>query len=94
MFTFTTLKVMAIFIAAIVFSFMLIAVLNPLDKSENIGTFFSDAATYWRLPCASHYPQNDQPKMIAHLVRQSLSGQGATVSAILDSNCGPIRVEE
>lgn len=52
------------------------------------------AATYWRLPCASHYPQNDQPKMIAHLVRQSLSGQGAKVSGILDSNCAPIRVEE
>ena len=49
------------------------------------------AASYWRLPCASHYPQNDQPKIIAQLVRQSLSAQSAALS---NSECAAVLVEQ
>ncbi len=52
------------------------------------------AASYWRLPCASHYPQNDQPKIIAQLVRQSLSAESTTLTGVQNSKCAPVLVEE
>lgn len=51
-------------------------------------------ASYWRLPCASHYPQNDQPEIISQLIRQSLLGEADVFSELQDSNCSPILVEE
>ncbi len=52
------------------------------------------AATYWRLPCAAHYPQNDQPKVIAQLVRRSLSTQSVVVNDEQSSGCAPVLVGE
>jgi pimeloyl-ACP methyl ester carboxylesterase len=53
----------------------------------------SASAVYWRIPCASHYPQQDQPGIIVRLVRQALTG---TTSAELSSSageCDPVRVD-
>ncbi|MFT7288994.1 MAG: hypothetical protein ACI87W_003119 [Halieaceae bacterium] len=52
------------------------------------------AASYWRLPCASHYPQNDQPKIIAQLLRRSLSDEIAALTTVQNSECAPLLVEE
>ena len=54
----------------------------------------SAAASYWRLPCASHYPQNDQPEVIAQLVRWSLSEDEDAFTAVQNSACAPVLVEE
>ena len=51
-------------------------------------------ASYWRMPCASHYPQNDQPEIISQLVRRSLLGEADVFSELQDSSCSPILVEE
>jgi len=49
------------------------------------------SATYWRISCASHYPQNDQPEIIAGLVRQAITGVGDM--DLSESDCAPDRVE-
>jgi pimeloyl-ACP methyl ester carboxylesterase len=53
---------------------------DPIAKTEIADFVWKNhlrnrtaSASYWRLPCASHYPQNDQPIVIAQLVRRSLS---------------------
>ncbi|MDC0088462.1 alpha/beta hydrolase [Porticoccaceae bacterium] len=51
-------------------------------------------ASYWRLPCASHYPQNDQPEIIAELVRLSLSTKSAITTGLKNSQCDAVLVEE
>jgi pimeloyl-ACP methyl ester carboxylesterase len=74
---------------------------DPIAKTEIADFVWENylrnrdaAASYWRLPCASHYPQNDQPKIIAQLVRQSLSAEGATLTGVQNSECAPVLVEE
>jgi pimeloyl-ACP methyl ester carboxylesterase len=54
----------------------------------------SAAASYWRLPCASHYPQNDQPEVITQLIHWSLSEDEAAFTAVQNSACAPVLVEE
>jgi|TARA_B110000914_G_scaffold211318_1_gene211287 pimeloyl-ACP methyl ester carboxylesterase len=51
------------------------------------------AASYWRLPCASHYPQNDQPKVLAKLIRRSLSDDQPVNASGENSECTPIMVD-
>lgn len=48
-------------------------------------------ATYWRIPCAGHYPQNDQPAIIAQLIRHAL-GDKAELD-LSESGCLPNQVE-
>ena len=48
------------------------------------------SASYWRLPCASHYPQNDQPRILAQLIRRSISDDRTANTTAHDSNCAPI----
>jgi pimeloyl-ACP methyl ester carboxylesterase len=47
-------------------------------------------ASYWRIPCAGHYPQNDQPELIAQLTRRAMGDKGEL--DLSRSNCTPIRV--
>jgi pimeloyl-ACP methyl ester carboxylesterase len=49
------------------------------------------AAAYWRINCAGHYPQNDQPEAVALLIRQALGGAGEVDFS--GSDCTPARVE-
>jgi pimeloyl-ACP methyl ester carboxylesterase len=48
------------------------------------------AAAYWRIPCAGHYPQNDQPVLVAQLTRRAMGE--ADEFATSESDCAPIRV--
>ncbi len=48
-------------------------------------------ATYWRIPCAGHYPQNDQPQIIAQLIRHSL-GEKAELD-LSKRGCLPKQIE-
>ena len=74
---------------------------DPIAKTQ-IADFVWDnhlrnrkaAASYWRLPCAAHYPQNDQPKIIAQLVRLSLSDESAAFTGVQNSECAPVLVQE
>ena len=74
--------------------------LDPIAKTE-IADFVCEnylrnrdaASSYWRLPCASHYPQNDQPDIIAQLVRQSLSAESAALNRVQDLDCAAVLVE-
>ena len=73
---------------------------DPIAKTEIADFVWENhlrnrdaAASYWRLPCASHYPQNDQPKIIAQLVRRSLSGESAAFTEVQNSQCAPVLVE-
>ena len=74
---------------------------DPIAKTEIADFVWENhlrnrgaAASYWRLPCASHYPQNDQPKIIAQLVRRSLSDESAALTGAENSKCAPVLVEE
>lgn len=74
---------------------------DPIAKTEIADFVWENhlrnrdaAASYWRLPCASHYPQNDQPEIIAQLVRRSLSGESAAFTEVQNSQCAPVLVEE
>ena len=74
---------------------------DPIAKTEIADFVWENylqnrdaAASYWRLPCASHYPQNDQPKIIAQLVRQSLSAEGTALTGVQNSKCAPVLVKE
>ena len=49
------------------------------------------SASYWRIPCAGHYPQNDQPELIAQLIRRAIGE--AEEFDLSGSDCAPIRVE-
>ena len=49
-------------------------------------------ASYWRLPCASHYPQNDQPKVLAELIRRSLSYDKSVYANVQDMDCTPVMI--
>ena len=48
------------------------------------------SASYWRIPCAGHYPQNDQPELIAQLIRRAMGETGEFDFS--RSDCAPIRV--
>tara|TARA_B110000285_G_C14787541_1_gene451460 strand:- start:311 stop:703 length:393 start_codon:yes stop_codon:yes gene_type:complete len=74
--------------------------LDPIAKTEIADFVWENylrnrdaASSYWRLPCASHYPQNDQPDIIAQLVRQSLSAESAALNRVQDLGCAAILVE-
>jgi len=74
---------------------------DPIAKTEIADFVWENylrnrdaVASYWRLPCASHYPQNDQPAIIAELVRRSLSEERAAFTAVQNSKCAPVLVEE
>jgi pimeloyl-ACP methyl ester carboxylesterase len=74
---------------------------DPITKTEIADFVWENhlrnrkaAASYWRLPCASHYPQNDQPKIIAQLLRRSLSDEIAALTTVQNSECAPLLVEE
>jgi len=57
---------------------------------ENYLRHRAASASYWRVPCAGHYPQNDQPELVAQLVRRAM---GATLEFdISGSDCAPLRV--
>ena len=51
------------------------------------------AAAYWQLPCASHYPQNDQPKVLANLIRRSLSYDKFVYDEVQNSECAPVMID-
>ena len=51
------------------------------------------AASYWQLPCASHYPQNDQPKVLANLIRRSLSYDKFVYDEVQNSECAPVMID-
>ena len=75
--------------------------LDPIAKLEIADFVWANylrnrdaPASYWRLPCASHYLQNDQPKIISQLIRRSLLGEEIAFSELQDSSCSPILVEE
>ncbi|MFT4519091.1 MAG: pimeloyl-ACP methyl ester carboxylesterase [Halioglobus sp.] len=74
---------------------------DPIAKTEIADFVWENhlrnrgaAASYWRLPCASHYPQNDQPKIVAQLVRLSLSDESAAFTGVKNSKCAPVLVQE
>ena len=74
---------------------------DPIAKTEIADFVWENylrnrdaAASYWRLPCASHYPQNDQPRILAQLVRRSLLDKSATFTGVQNSECAPVLVEE
>jgi len=48
-------------------------------------------ATYWRIPCADHYLQVDEPALIANILRTTLSNDPATV-AIEGVACQAVRI--
>jgi pimeloyl-ACP methyl ester carboxylesterase len=73
---------------------------DPIAKTEIADFVWENhllnrdaAASYWRLPCASHYPQNDQPEIMAQLIRRSLSAQSAAFTGVQNSKCAPVLVE-
>ena len=74
---------------------------DPIAKTEIANFVWENhlrnrtaAAAYWRLPCAAHYPQNDRPKVIAQLVRWSLSDESRAFIEVQNSECDPVLVEE
>ncbi len=48
-------------------------------------------ASYWRIPCADHYLQVDQPELVVQIVNASLARDG--VSEIESSDCGATRFQ-
>jgi pimeloyl-ACP methyl ester carboxylesterase len=48
-------------------------------------------ASYWRIPCAHHYLQVDQPELIVQIVMTSLANDG--VSEIEGTDCGATRFQ-
>ncbi|MBN1260588.1 MAG: alpha/beta hydrolase [Anaerolineae bacterium] len=48
-------------------------------------------ATYWRIPCADHYLQVDEPALIANILRTALTNDPATI-AIEGAECQAVRV--
>jgi pimeloyl-ACP methyl ester carboxylesterase len=49
--------------------------------------------TYWRVPCANHYLQVDQPEILAALVRAALDPE-FDISQIMDADCQPFQIRE
>jgi pimeloyl-ACP methyl ester carboxylesterase len=48
-------------------------------------------ATYWQIPCAGHYLQNDQPELVAQLVRRAI---GEKIEFDLaKSGCAPKQIQ-
>ena len=45
-------------------------------------------AGYWRIPCANHYLQIDQPELLADLVRSTVGGD--LVSLAVAQDCHPL----
>jgi hypothetical protein len=48
-------------------------------------------ASYWRIPCANHYLQVDQPQGLAALIKVSI--EPANVPDIAGEICQPIKVK-
>ena len=73
---------------------------DPIGKTE-IADFVWETylrnrdadASYWRLPCAGHYPQNDQPEIIAQLIRLSLSDGAVTLADSQTPECAAVLFE-
>jgi pimeloyl-ACP methyl ester carboxylesterase len=49
-------------------------------------------ATYWRIPCANHYLQVDQPGMVAEIIRATLLPASAPLQT-LGTGCQPFKVK-
>jgi pimeloyl-ACP methyl ester carboxylesterase len=50
------------------------------------------SVTYWRIPCANHYVQYDQPELLASIIRSTLQSS-TNISRIPDADCLPIQVK-
>jgi pimeloyl-ACP methyl ester carboxylesterase len=52
----------------------------------------ASSASYWRIPCANHYLQTDQPETLAAVIRQTIepSSDGFGTS---DANCRPYQMK-
>ncbi len=50
------------------------------------------ASSYWRVPCADHYIQYDQPKLLASLIR-SILANAQDPGEIPGVSCRPVRVK-
>ena len=49
-------------------------------------------ATYWRIPCANHYLQVDEPELIANILRVTLADK--EVPAEIDGElCTAVKVQ-
>jgi pimeloyl-ACP methyl ester carboxylesterase len=48
-------------------------------------------ASYWRIPCANHYVQDDQPELLAALIRSTVAR--TLLPAMPSAACQPIRVK-
>lgn len=48
-------------------------------------------AAYWRIPCADHYPQVDEPELIANIMRTTLAG-GEVPGEIDGTLCPAIKI--
>ena len=48
------------------------------------------SASYWRIPCAGHYPQNDQPELVAQLIRRAMGD--LREFDLSGSDCAPLRI--
>jgi pimeloyl-ACP methyl ester carboxylesterase len=75
--------------------------LDPIAKTEIADFVWNNylrngnaEASYWQLPCSSHYPQNDQPKIIAQLIRRSALDKKTLFSMDQNLECSAILVEE
>jgi pimeloyl-ACP methyl ester carboxylesterase len=52
----------------------------------------ASAGGYWRIPCANHYLQVDQPELLATLIRQAIE-PASDSSGTTDTNCRPYRMK-
>jgi pimeloyl-ACP methyl ester carboxylesterase len=52
----------------------------------------ASAAGYWRIPCANHYLQFDQPELLAALIRQAIEPASDRLGT-MDANCRPYRIK-
>jgi len=49
-------------------------------------------ASYWRVPCANHYVQFDQPEIVAALIRSAVK-PGSGISNITNAGCQPYQIK-
>jgi len=63
----------------------------PDDVWSNYLEDRAAPASYWRILCADHYLQVDQPELLVEVV--SVSQQDASVSVVEGSECQAVRIE-
>jgi len=63
----------------------------PDDVWSNYLEDRAAPASYWRISCADHYLQVDQPELIAQVLSVSLQDEG--VSVVDGSECQAVRIE-